>query len=70
MKLREQVIESIEKMPVEKVIMINQFISRMAGSSRKARRPNPRAYLKVRKALAGCRGSMSGDILAERHESL
>jgi hypothetical protein len=70
MKIRDSVIENIEKMPVEKVIMVNQFISRMGGNPRKARRCNPRAYLKAQKALAGCKGSMSADILEERNESI
>ena len=70
MRLREQVIDSIGKMPVEKVLMVNQFINRLDGGLRITKRPNPRAYLKVRKALSGCKGSISADILAERNETL
>ncbi|MBI4746689.1 MAG: hypothetical protein HY786_09185 [Deltaproteobacteria bacterium] len=71
MKIKEQAIKELESLGPSEIVTIYEMIT-----SLKARIGEPRvrigepAYLKVRKALALCKGSLSDDILLLREDKV
>lgn len=67
MKIKEQAIKELESLSPSELVTVYEMIT-----SLKARLGEPRArigepaYLKVRKALSRCKGSLSDDILLLR----
>jgi hypothetical protein len=71
MKIKKQVLRELESLGPSELVTVYEMIT-----SLKARLGKPRtrigepAYLKVRKALSPCKGSLSDDILSLREDRI
>ena len=73
MKLKEETIKELNELPPQHLSKVYDFIQiikkqnqNMAVHARQARKP----YLRSRKILAKCRGSLTDDVIKGREERL
>ena len=73
MKLKEETIKELNERPPQHLSKVYDFIQiikkqnqSMSVNARQARKP----YLRARKILAKCRGSLTDDVIKGREESL
>ncbi len=71
MKVKEQVIEALNELkPEETLIVYDLILSLKSKVEVKGINKSLSAYLKVRKALRQCKGSLSEDILKGREDRI
>ncbi|MCP4218234.1 MAG: hypothetical protein GY765_26600 [bacterium] len=71
MKIREQVIKELSDLNPIEVLRVYYFIrSFKSGTADTKRRGTCSAYLKTRKALRNCSGTLADDVLADREERI
>lgn len=69
MKLKEQAINELKILSPTALLQVYEFIHSIKGQEDKQKNNGvSNGYLKVRKALSGCQGSMSDDVIQERKE--
>jgi hypothetical protein len=69
MKIREQALKEMEKLRPGELLKVYDLIhSLRRGASAGKRNGTSRAYLKVRKALRDCKGSLGEDVLSARED--
>lgn len=69
MKIKDQAIKELESLGPSELVTVYEMITflKTRPGALRARIGEP-AYLKVRKALSGCKGSLSDDILLLRED--
>ena len=71
MKIKEQTIKELESLgPSELVTVYEMIISLKARRGKRESREGEPAYLRVRKALKQCKGSLSDDIKSLREDRM
>ncbi len=71
MKIREQAIKEIANLGPLDVLKVYDLILEMKEQrSEEEKSIGTPPYLKVRKALQGCKGSFADDVLAEREDRI
>lgn len=69
MKMKEQTIKELEELKPNELMKVYDLILALKGKPPKGRgQTTASSYLKVRKALKMCKGSMSDDILSGRED--
>ena len=67
MKIKEQAINELESLKPSDVLVVYDLMLSLKAKKREMVKPS-QAYIKVRKALSGCKGLMSKDIIAARED--
>ncbi len=69
MNIKEQMIKELESLGPAELVKAYEMITSLKARLREPRtRIGEPAYMRVRKALAGCKGSLSNDILLLRKD--
>ena len=70
MKLRDQVLDEVARMPSDRIAVVHDLIHKLLPSPKATRRAGARssAHVRVRRALARCKGSLSADVSALRQD--
>lgn len=69
MKIKEQAISELESLKPSDVLVVYDLMLSLKAKRKETVKPSE-AYIKVRKALSGCKGLMSKDILAAREDRI
>ncbi|GJQ48141.1 MAG: hypothetical protein H3C64_09010 [Candidatus Kuenenia stuttgartiensis] len=71
MKIKEQTIKELETLsPSELITVYEMILSLKARDRKRESREGEPAYLRVRKALKQCKGSLSEDIKLQREDRI
>jgi len=70
MTLRQRLIKDIDSLPLEDLVVIQSIVSALARKIPNNTQITKNAYLQVRKALSGCVGNLSEDIIKGRDDRI
>ena len=71
MKLKEQAIKKLDELKPEALARVYDLIVELKGTEQAEKSKTATAdYIKVRKALKQCKGSLSDDIIQEREDRI
>ncbi len=75
MKAKEQIIQELNRLSRIEILKLYSLISALKGDTlpKEKAKPSMRfntAYLKARKALKNCKGSLAEDIISDREERI
>ncbi len=69
MKIKEQAVKELENLEPAELLRVYDLILSLKGKTEVERTSeHPPAYIRVREALKGCKGSLSEDILTGRQD--
>ena len=70
MKIKDEAIKALETLPAAELMVVYDLILSLKGKSEEhqAIRDTAPPYMMVREALAGCKGSLSDEIISAREE--
>jgi hypothetical protein len=71
MKIKRQIITDLEALTPDEILSVYSIVAAMKRKKAPAVSPassKEPSYLRVRKALSGCRGSIADDILSARED--
>jgi len=68
MTLKQRLIKEIDSLPPEDLVVVQNIVSALTRKTRKNIQKTKDSYLKARKALSGCTGNLSEDIIKARDD--
>jgi len=70
MTLKQRLIKEIDNLPQEDLVVVQSIVSALTRKTRTDMQITKDAYLQVRKALSGCAGNLSEDIVKARDDRI